>query len=249
MEQKCCQNRSWFITLTYADERVPRTATAPDEGRATLRKKDLDLFLKRTRKNNVPFRYFACGEYGDLTDRPHYHLAIFPTDLQHHSRYTEKWEAGFVTISELQPTRAKYVARYTLKKLNKTMESVLDGREAEFASMSRFPGLGHTMAHRIARTYQTKEGAGRLAERGDVEHTIRMDGEIWPIGDYVLGKIRYQLGIPATREERITINPNVDHYFPLELEEEHKYMTHEQSQEHHKRGEKTKIYRSETVNI
>ena len=52
-----------FLTITYDDENNP----------GYLLKKDLQDFHKRLRKAFGPFRFYACGEYGDTTHRPHYH--------------------------------------------------------------------------------------------------------------------------------------------------------------------------------
>lgn len=69
-------------------------------GEMSLRKKDIQDFMKRlrwlkkghsewinprTNKKERPIRYFCCGEYGPKGGRPHYHMAIFnwePTDLK-----------------------------------------------------------------------------------------------------------------------------------------------------------------------
>lgn len=45
-----------FVTLTYDEEHLP-----PD---GSLRKRDLQLYLKRLRRR-LPFRFFAAGEYGE----------------------------------------------------------------------------------------------------------------------------------------------------------------------------------------
>ena len=60
-----------FLTLTYDDEHLP-------EGN-TLEPSHLTLFIKRLRERFRPnaIRYFACGEYGDRSERPHYHLVVF----------------------------------------------------------------------------------------------------------------------------------------------------------------------------
>ena len=79
----------WFVTLTYSDVFVPRSfACDVDTGEVlyetqTLVKRDFQLFMKRFRKNlhenygvdNI--RFFACGEYGSLSKRPHYHFILF----------------------------------------------------------------------------------------------------------------------------------------------------------------------------
>lgn len=77
-----------FATLTYNAEHLPTVSKVdPDTGELveymTLLKRDLQLFMKRLRKHfeDREIRFFACGEYGDLRHRPHYHLIIFGIDL------------------------------------------------------------------------------------------------------------------------------------------------------------------------
>ncbi|UPW41064.1 replication initiator protein [Sigmofec virus UA08Rod_5645] len=79
---------AYFVTLTYDDYHVPQSYYAdPDTGEAqvslTLCKRDLQLFMKRLRArfSDDNIRFFACGEYGPSTWRPHYHLIIFGLHL------------------------------------------------------------------------------------------------------------------------------------------------------------------------
>ncbi len=68
---------SVFITLTYDDLSMPFGL----KGLPTLRKAHLQKFMKRLRyylaKDDRKIKYFACGEYGEETERPHYHAIIF----------------------------------------------------------------------------------------------------------------------------------------------------------------------------
>lgn len=91
-----------FVTLTYDDDHVPISRYPdPATGEAlpclTLRKRDFQLFMKRFRKalGDVQIRFFAAGEYGRQTFRPHYHAIIFgwkPKDLI----FYKQSEAGFM---------------------------------------------------------------------------------------------------------------------------------------------------------
>ena len=64
-----------FVTLTYNDDNLP-----PD---LSLDKRAFQLFMKRLRKRvKVPIRFFACGEYGEKLQRPHYHVILFGIDLR-----------------------------------------------------------------------------------------------------------------------------------------------------------------------
>lgn len=81
-------DEAWFVTLTYNDEHVPVHAYGdPDTGEAidglSLRKRDLQLFMKRLRKAfpEDRIRFYACGEYGSTTFRPHYHGILFGLHL------------------------------------------------------------------------------------------------------------------------------------------------------------------------
>lgn len=153
-----------FITLTYDDEHLP------DDYSVNVR--TFQLFMKRLRKA-LPhqIRYFACGEYGDTTLRPHYHALIFnhhfsdqkffknsPTHTQYKNKiYTSQtlnkiWSQGECFIGNVSYQSAAYVARYTLKKLGGDAATVhysrvhpLTGRqvqvEPEFCVGSRRPGI------------------------------------------------------------------------------------------------------------
>lgn len=152
---------SSFLTLTYDDEHVPYGGT--------LHKPDLQKFFKRLRQRIAPqkVRYFACGEYGDKTDRPHYHVCLFgyhfPDRVLWRERdgfklYTsellsEVWPKGFHTIGNLTVDTAAYTARYCMKKINgekadehysRIVESTgeLIRIEPEFAVMSLKPAIG-----------------------------------------------------------------------------------------------------------
>lgn len=79
---------AYFVTLTYDDDHVPVSYYGdPDTGLATpsltLRKRDFQLFMKRLRKAfpDDHIRFFASGEYGSQTFRPHYHAIIFGLHL------------------------------------------------------------------------------------------------------------------------------------------------------------------------
>lgn len=130
-----------FVTLTYDDAHLPIYPYS-DDNVSELRKRDLQLFIKRLRErlridfDHVGLRYFACGEYGELSDRAHYHVILFNLpDLPLHqigsssgfpmfsSDVIEKaWcdseglRLGFVSLAEFSTQTASYVAGYVLKK-------------------------------------------------------------------------------------------------------------------------------------
>lgn len=123
---------SFFATLTYNDESRP----------GELRIEHLQKFIKRARKS-VPFRFFACGEYGDQFGREHFHIALFFADKHEfgeiYALLNDKWRLGFVKLDSLTWNRCRYVAKYTIKQLF----SVPEGKTPPFAVMSRRPGIGY----------------------------------------------------------------------------------------------------------
>lgn len=80
---------SYFLTLTYDNDHIPKNPLIDyDTGEiyaenATLVKKDLQDFMKRLRRAyeykgyDNKLRFFACGEYGSQTLRPHFHIIVF----------------------------------------------------------------------------------------------------------------------------------------------------------------------------
>lgn len=144
-----------FITLTYRDEEL----IYGGQEHGVLYPRHLELFWKRLRKRSgAKFRYFACGEYGDLSNRPHYHACLFgyrfPDEqisftkggnvLRRSDMLDDVWTHGNCIIGDVSFESAAYVARYIMKKrLGQTAkEYVRDGIEPEFVRMSRRPGIG-----------------------------------------------------------------------------------------------------------
>lgn len=121
------ESQSWiencFATLTYSDANLPTYGS--------LDYRHLQLFWKRLRKSIGELRYYAVGEYGDHTHRPHYHACIFghafiedrviikqtPHLLWESPLLTEIWGLGRVTIGALNFQTARYTASYVTKKL------------------------------------------------------------------------------------------------------------------------------------
>lgn len=133
-----------FCTLTYRE--------MPPGG--SLRPRDFVLFMKRLRKARVGrVRFFQSGEYGAL-GRPHHHCILFNCAfvdgevfkktasgevIYSSVELEDLWSHGFCSFGNVTFESAGYVARYTLKKLG---EEVLEGRRAEYLTMSRRQGIG-----------------------------------------------------------------------------------------------------------
>lgn len=113
-----CHDDAVFITLTYNDEH--------NDNSVHLR--DFQLFLKRLRKSlgERKIRYFACGEYGEQTQRPHYHAIIFGLSLRDSDKklimdawpYCD-WNNPHIrknSFGVAEPDSIRYVAQYIDKK-------------------------------------------------------------------------------------------------------------------------------------
>lgn len=155
--------KSVFLTLTYNDENLPmRYDMTTGEVVNTLQKRDLTNFFKRLRKRfkGKEIRYYACGEYGSNTHRPHYHIIIFGLDLGDFNIIGENgiitsmivlqgrnelgqdyykcdwlseevWKHGFVCLSEVSWRTCAYVARYVKKKDKGLVQDALIERYEE----------------------------------------------------------------------------------------------------------------------
>lgn len=159
MHEKRFHRNSEFVTLTYEDSKLPEYGT--------LVKRDLQLFNKRARKAFGPFRFYACGEYGEQNGRPHYHSIMFGLELgdkRFYKRgkngedlYTSKslervWNHGLCVVGSVTFESCAYVARYIVDKITgeraRDHYSIVDSdgivhdRVAEFNVMSRRPGIG-----------------------------------------------------------------------------------------------------------
>lgn len=150
-----------FNTLTYNDANLPA-----DYG---LHVRDIQLFMKRARKKLGKIRFFACGEYGDENQRPHYHVILFGADFSsdrklwrvgkngdynYRSALLEQlWPFGFAETSSLSHDNAGYTARYMVKKINGERAKdhytrthphtgLVSQVHPEFITMSTTPGIG-----------------------------------------------------------------------------------------------------------
>jgi hypothetical protein len=188
---RCMHEAQWYeekgkenlyITLTYNNENLPENAN--------LNYPDFQKFMKRLKKLHqkeliyVPdpqdpeleilvnpedqIRFYMCGEYGEETQRPHYHALIFgwhPGDLYrwrknrsgqwlYRSPTLENlWTLGNSEVGAVAFESAAYVARYCMKKVtgqladdHYTRVNVTTGEiyklTPEFNRMSLKPGIG-----------------------------------------------------------------------------------------------------------
>jgi len=176
MHEASLYDNNCFITLTYDEKHLP------EDGSINYR--DFQLFMKRLRKQTTlpasglhaatrhlpgrnEIRFYMCGEYGDINNRPHFHACLFNIDFNdkvilkksssghelYRSPTLEKiWTNGYSTIGALTFESAAYTARYIMKKINgqqanKHYENInqdtgeITIKKSEINNMSRRPGI------------------------------------------------------------------------------------------------------------
>jgi len=132
-----------FVTLTYNTDYVPLSKN----GYMTLKKRDIQTFMKRLRKNSdKKLKYYICGEYGSKRNRPHYHAIIFNADVERIEKAWSQYKAGLgyvkfgdMYIGEVNEASIGYTLKY-MQKPGKIPMHQNDDRQKEFSLMSK--GLG-----------------------------------------------------------------------------------------------------------
>lgn len=167
------QDASW-VTLTYADDSLPPSLSSDHLAgylkrlRARLDYRDGDSGARR-----ALLRFFAAGEYGERTHRPHYHVILFGV-RQNDEAAIKSWPYGYVQSDQLTPAAIKYVVGYATKKLGvadraREMVDPDTGEVLEwqppFFRMSRRPGIGSHARNYVHswRSYAIAPGGARAA--------------------------------------------------------------------------------------
>lgn len=143
MQQDKQSISAYFLTLTYDTLHVPITKN----GFMDLSRRDVQLFVKRLRKNHElpngkndnPIKYYAVGEYGGRTMRPHYHVILFNSDIK---LIQTSWQKGSVHYGVVTGASIGYTLKYMMKP-SKIPLHRNDDRIREFSLMSKGLGVGY----------------------------------------------------------------------------------------------------------
>jgi len=203
-----------FIGLTYSDSNLPRVVTSTGSELYDLRPKHLQDWLKRLRDRIKPLqiRFYAVGEYGDETWRPHYHAILFgfPTCLRGRTRRRpgsnrpiwasccvqcrlvgDTWGHGDVDLGTVDIGSARYMAGYVTKKMTHRHDSRLEGREPEFSRQSnQNGGIGAGFMPFVAKTLLDHPDFASA----DVPSALRVGAKSQPLGRYLRKRLRRELG-------------------------------------------------------
>lgn len=169
MQEESVSLSAYFITLTYDTDSVPITK----KKRMALCPRHLQLFFKRVRRSAdrakrlssstevfKPIKYYAVGEYGGRTRRPHYHAIVFNARLKDmvsesdelvlkHTQFDGKtpvsikqWKFGHATFGQVNEASVGYTLKY-ISKGKSIPEYPQDDRIPEFAHMSKGLGMSY----------------------------------------------------------------------------------------------------------
>lgn len=152
MHETAFSESAVFVTLTYDEQSVPWIDLDGVPVRVAS-KDDIQSFVHKIRKTfeGLPdppkIRYFIGSERGPTTDRPHYHGIIWnlPEGFRNEYFLSRCWHRGFVTVSEFNIRRARYVAKYYVGREN---SKSLPPPMLDFSLMSRRPGIGRQFVER-----------------------------------------------------------------------------------------------------
>lgn len=128
MQEYKASDSSAFITLTYDNKYLPESGVSI---------RHFQLFMKRLRKRfSERLRYYAVGEYGTKTGRPHYHAIIF--NFEGDEKFLRSvWPFGLVHIGKVNQASIMYVTKYVIQRGN------YQGKQNKpFSLVSRGYGLG-----------------------------------------------------------------------------------------------------------
>jgi len=176
----------------------------------------LKNFWKRLRKDQAQYgrrlRYFSCGEYGDESERPHYHAVIFGMPSCYHGRtrhyrikagfnccnqcdaVQRQWHYGGTDLGQVERASAAYICGYVTKKLTDRNDYRLGGRHPEFSRMSKQGGgLGIRYIPEVA-SKLLELPSKVLDAMPDVPTALRHRGKPWPLGRYLTRSLRAQIG-------------------------------------------------------
>lgn len=167
---------SHFVTLTYDTHHVPLSPN----GFMTLRKSDFQNYMKRLRKLCVgegpSLKYYACGEYGSQTMRPHFHAIVL--NCPDSELFAKAWsldgvEIGSVVVGSVSSDSIAYCMKYIDKQSfdRRSVQFARDDRVPEFSLKSQGLGAGYCedeailAYHRrdLSRNFVTKLSGYRVA--------------------------------------------------------------------------------------
>ena len=144
----------------------------------TLKKKDLQDFFKRLR-HYEPYgkiKYYAAGEYGGKTMRPHYHVIIF--NVQDQENIKKAWTLGHIDFGTATGASIAYTTKY-IDKEKRIPYNAQDKRQKEFSLQSQ--GIGSQ--------FLTDDMLNHYQQNQDKYYVTRTDNTKVPMPRYYRNRI------------------------------------------------------------
>lgn len=226
-----------FLTVTYDDDHLPGEFFHPKTGEVfapySVNPEHHRLFINNLRwhmssKLGVQFRFYGVGEYGEKSERPHYHYALFnfprckdgakwigrkfiPCSCGICQLITRVWGQGNIFLGDLTLDSANYVCGYVTKKLTNnsdyrqdgytglTNAQRLAGRHPEFARSSRMPGIASWCTDNIASKLDTYG----LLTYEDMPRTLAHGSKLLPLGRYLSDKLYEKMELQFAPGEKL----------------------------------------------
>jgi len=198
-------SKAAFITCTYADEFLPHLGS--------LVPSHLSDFMNRFHRSwPDEVRWFGCGEYGTLGQRPHYHLIVFgfqtcvnaswlwprkdhgTCDCRQCSYVRDRWGMGKIHLGQVSPDSMQYVAGY-MSKESVVKEKDLNGRHKEFCRSSQ-PGIGSTVVPKLVEILVDNPS---FLKDGDVPQLLLVGNRKIFLDSYMRRKLRAEMGSKDVR--------------------------------------------------
>lgn len=166
---------AFFVTLTYSDEYLPENGSLDKEllkqffhdfrnGIENDYQHSLPKHLKG--KSHHRIKYFAVGEYGDLSLRPHYHFIIFDyrgNNISLMEDIEEFWPYGHIDIRYCSDRLISYITKYLVKSFLDTQALKISNLlEPPFRLVSK--GLGLSYVTQARANYLLRGGRPVLSD-------------------------------------------------------------------------------------
>lgn len=155
LEQDKVSISALFVTLTYDTSHVPITERGymSLSRRGSIKNDDstghLQKFFKKLRKwhpkEHPSIKYYAVGEYGGKTLRPHYHIILFNANIEN---IEKAWSFGSIHYGKVSEASVGYSLKYICKD-SKIPLHKNDDRIPEYSLMSKGLGLSYLTKNKI----------------------------------------------------------------------------------------------------
>lgn len=194
-----------FLTATYSDENLPSDLSLNPDHHREFMYRFRDHYYRHFGKR---VRFYMSGEYGEKTQRPHYHYALFgyphcpfgggrrvartyvSCKCQVCSFIRDRWGFGDIHLGTLTPDSAQYCCKYITKRMTKADDPRLLGRHPEFSLMSNKPGIGSQVIPEIASVLTTYG-----ISLDDFPNVLLHSSKSLPLGRYMKAKLLDEMGI------------------------------------------------------